>query len=239
VDSTRTAITGISWGGYLTCLAASLDNRFQAAATIYGCGHLDQSVPIGQQLAALPDHGAEWQQRFEPRDVLQRCQVPMLFVNGTNDSHFSVPMWQQSTTYSQATVQRSLRLRLAHSHHHGWQPPEIAQFIAQYTNMGEELPRLENTVFKDGTLQATVQAASVHGHGSLLWTVDTGPWRQRVWQEAPAKDHSGIIKASLTPHATAAVLNYAWGNQQGPQGHKAQCSSAVWLAEDSVSPHRP
>jgi cephalosporin-C deacetylase-like acetyl esterase len=28
IDPLRTGVTGISWGGYLTCLVASLDNRF-------------------------------------------------------------------------------------------------------------------------------------------------------------------------------------------------------------------
>lgn len=40
VDPDRTAITGISWGGYTTCLVASLDSRFRAAVPVYGCGHL-------------------------------------------------------------------------------------------------------------------------------------------------------------------------------------------------------
>ena len=45
VDPTRTAITGISWGGYTTCLVASLDSRFRAAVPVYGCGHLSAGLP--------------------------------------------------------------------------------------------------------------------------------------------------------------------------------------------------
>lgn len=40
VDAERTAITGISWGGYTTCIAASVDNRYKAAVPVYGCGFL-------------------------------------------------------------------------------------------------------------------------------------------------------------------------------------------------------
>ena len=32
--------TGVSWGGYLTCIASSLDPRFAFAAPVYGCGAL-------------------------------------------------------------------------------------------------------------------------------------------------------------------------------------------------------
>ena len=43
VDADRTALTGISWGGYLTCIVAGLDNRFQAAVPVYGCGFLHEN----------------------------------------------------------------------------------------------------------------------------------------------------------------------------------------------------
>ncbi len=34
VDASRTAVTGISWGGYLTCIVAGLDNRFKASVAV-------------------------------------------------------------------------------------------------------------------------------------------------------------------------------------------------------------
>ena len=49
VDPNRTALTGISWGGYLTCIVAGLDDRFKAAVPVYGCGFLDEnSVWLGR-----------------------------------------------------------------------------------------------------------------------------------------------------------------------------------------------
>ena len=45
-------MTGISWGGYLTCLVASLDSRFIAAAPVYGCGFYDESDVFKQNLNA-------------------------------------------------------------------------------------------------------------------------------------------------------------------------------------------
>src|SRR5262249_55463954 len=41
VDAERLGITGISWGGYLTCLVAGLDDRLKVAVPVYGCGFLD------------------------------------------------------------------------------------------------------------------------------------------------------------------------------------------------------
>jgi len=42
----RTAVTGICWGGYTTCLVASLDDRLKAAVPIYGCGFLYEGESV-------------------------------------------------------------------------------------------------------------------------------------------------------------------------------------------------
>ena len=40
VDAERIGVTGISWGGYLTCIVAGLDDRLKFAVPVYGCGFL-------------------------------------------------------------------------------------------------------------------------------------------------------------------------------------------------------
>jgi len=44
VDKNRTGVTGISWGGYLTCIVAGVDHRFKAATPTYGCGFLERKI---------------------------------------------------------------------------------------------------------------------------------------------------------------------------------------------------
>src|SRR5690606_33907498 len=38
VDGDRIGVTGISWGGYLTCIVAGIDDRVKVAVPVYGCG---------------------------------------------------------------------------------------------------------------------------------------------------------------------------------------------------------
>ncbi len=57
VDPARTALTGISWGGYLTCIVAGLDDRFKAAAPVYGCGYYDESDVFGKDIVAAVGAG--------------------------------------------------------------------------------------------------------------------------------------------------------------------------------------
>ena len=40
IDTSRIGLTGISWGGYLTEIVASVDTRFRFGAPVYGCGFL-------------------------------------------------------------------------------------------------------------------------------------------------------------------------------------------------------
>ena len=64
VDAARIGLTGISWGGYLTCITAGVDDRFRFAVPvyeIYKAGHdpywvdgLDLLGPYGLELAIAP-----------------------------------------------------------------------------------------------------------------------------------------------------------------------------------------
>jgi cephalosporin-C deacetylase-like acetyl esterase len=55
VDAKRTAVTGISWGGYLTNIVAGVDDRFAAAVPVYGCGFLHEGSAWDGQFAAMSD----------------------------------------------------------------------------------------------------------------------------------------------------------------------------------------
>jgi dienelactone hydrolase len=45
VDPDRIGVTGISWGGFLTCIVAGLDDRLCFAVPVYGCGYIgDESA---------------------------------------------------------------------------------------------------------------------------------------------------------------------------------------------------
>ena len=45
VDADRIGLTGISWGGYLTCIVAGIDPRFAFAAPVYGLSLIHISEP--------------------------------------------------------------------------------------------------------------------------------------------------------------------------------------------------
>src|SRR4029079_6138866 len=67
VDADKIGVTGISWGGYLTCIVAGLDDRFKVAVPVYGCGFLAEDSAWLKSFAAMSDDWrAEWLKNFDP-----------------------------------------------------------------------------------------------------------------------------------------------------------------------------
>src|SRR6185503_3697197 len=72
VDAQRVGLTGISWGGYLTCIVAGIDPRFKVAVPVYGCGFLgENSYWKSNSLAAMTPESRElWLKLFDPSAYL-------------------------------------------------------------------------------------------------------------------------------------------------------------------------
>ena len=92
-------MTGVSWGGYLTCLVAGLDPRFRAAAPVYGCGFVSEEstwTENGEFDRLSEAEAVIWRENFDPGRVLHRAVLPMLWLNGTNDFAYWPSVWQKS-----------------------------------------------------------------------------------------------------------------------------------------------
>jgi dienelactone hydrolase len=99
VDARRTAVTGISWGGYLTCIVAGLDDRFKAAVPVYGCGFLHENSCWLDRFGQMSDEArANWIQLWDPSRYVGSASMPMLFVNGGKD--FAYPPDSHAKTYA-------------------------------------------------------------------------------------------------------------------------------------------
>lgn len=97
VDPKRIGITGISWGGYLTCIVSGLDDRLKVAVPVYGCGFLDENSVLSPIFLKMPaEHRAKWSNNFDPSRYLAKAKMPMLFVNGTNDFAYPMDSYQKS-----------------------------------------------------------------------------------------------------------------------------------------------
>lgn len=185
VDSEKIGVTGISWGGYLTCIVAGLDDRLKFAVPVYGCGFLQQNSAWVKRFQEMPeDWRGEWNQAFDPSNYVGLAQMPVLFVNGTND--FAYPLDSYQATYQKVkNHQVCVTVNMPHGHTQGWAPKEIGLFADQHVRNGKPLPVLKSKLVKSATRVAydtSFEWADAPQVGAFHWTTDTGPWQMRKWQ---------------------------------------------------------
>ncbi len=200
VDPERTAVTGISWGGYTTCLVASHDDRFKAAVPVYGCGFLHEGESVQKPaIDALEDRKAAWVAAYDPGSHLGKCVVPTLWVNGTHDVHYVLDSYAKS--YSLVKGPRTIRIqpRMGHSHPAGWNPEEIQTFIDSILKEGTPLAKVGKLVTKDGTVSASFESETKIVKAELHYTTETGLRSKRQWEKLDADISEGQVTATGLP----------------------------------------
>ena len=208
VDPDRIGLTGISWGGYLTCLVSALDSRFGCAVPVYGCGFLQEnSVWIERgSFDHLDDAGRRaWHERCDPSRYVGLATMPLLFSTRPTDVHYRLDSLRK--TYSLVPpplLHLAIRVGLGHSHPHGWSPPEIARFADHTFRGAPALPRISTPNLDHRALAATFTAERPIAEATLAFTHDDGPWQERTWQHAPGT-HSkdGRLLAEIPDETTA------------------------------------
>ena len=200
VQAEHTALTGISWGGYTTCLVASLDDRFKAAVPVYGCGFLHEGESVQKPMIdALGERRDLWVKTYDPGSLLPRCHVPIFFVNGSNDVHYVLDSYMKSFNVVPGEKQMRIELNMRHGHPPGWAPKEIGLFIDSKCRAGSPLPVPGVPVIKGGRIQAAVQSTTALKSAVLYYTSETGLRSARKWVTVPAAVEGRTITAPAPP----------------------------------------
>jgi len=205
VDAHRIGITGISWGGYLTCIVTGLDQRLKVAVPVYGCGFLgENSYWKTTSLPKMaPDSRERWLRDFDPSNYLPGVNCPILFLNGSTD--FAYPLDSYRASY------RLVAPRLRHvsvivnlPHGHIWTFNEVDQFVDGVLQGGAPPPRLGPQKTEGDVVRAKVVPPTRLNQAFLNYTADSGEWSKRRWETQPAEIKSGVISARL-PEARPVV----------------------------------
>ncbi|MEX2581049.1 MAG: PhoPQ-activated protein PqaA family protein [Verrucomicrobiales bacterium] len=200
VDPERTAVTGISWGGYTTCLVASLDDRFKAAVPVYGCGFLHEGESVQKpSIDALGERRDAWVAAYDPSSHLGKSEVPMLWVNGTHDKHY--PLDSYAKSYALVKGPRTLRIqpRMSHGHGPGWAPKEIGLFVDSILKEGALLAEVGEMTVHAQTVTVPFESPTEIVKAELHFTSETGPRAERDWRSLPADIGNGEAVARGLP----------------------------------------
>ncbi len=152
VQKGQIGLTGISWGGIISSRGLGEDTRFKFAMPIYGCGNLD--IGIG---SIRPTSSWDGKHTF-PNAV--KAEMPVFWVNGSNDTFFSLNAMAKSVQDTNGDV--LILLGNEHSQQHGagmtGAMNEIFAYADYYLKGGEPLPKITDTSLNGKTATFTVQA---------------------------------------------------------------------------------
>lgn len=212
VDSRNIGVTGVSWGGFLTCILAAADPRLAYAVPVYGCGFTFERpywIP-GFDDATM----AKWCALWDPVVFLPAARCPMLWVDGTNDFAFALSRVRRSAALAPVPHAYSTHFRMVHAHGEpGEGPREILAFADHFARGGADIVRVGESRREGGRVEADFNAnGRAIARAELLWTED-GPdvkWDARLWQQKEIEGFdpaSGVVSAPLPDAAFAWVVN--------------------------------
>ena len=211
VDPERIGVTGISWGGYLTCIVSGVDTRFAFAAPVYGNGYIHEDSFMSDAIKALgPDRAGRWAEWWDPSVYLAKAKCPVLWVNGTNDFAFFMNSHQRSTHLIQGKSTRVIRVRMDHSHEAGWEPKETFAFADAILKKEMPLTEVKKMGRSGDAAWVTFKAIEPVTKAELNYTRSNDPaWTKREWIIAPAQIDIGKSRAfaAVPRDATAYYFN--------------------------------
>ena len=201
VDSEKIGLTGISWGGYLTCIVSGVDSRFKCAVPVYGCGYLgDNSAWLADFKKMGAENAARWLSLWDPAAHLPRITIPTLWVTGTNDFAYPMDSLQKSYRLPKAPHFLAIRPRMPHGHGPaGENPEEIRIFADSFFKNGKALPAIVSQAREGNAVSVKWKSETPILKAELHYTLGTGSFKERKWVAAPATidaaSHS--VKATL------------------------------------------
>ncbi len=200
VDRDRTAVTGISWGGYLTCIVAGIDQRFKLAMPVYGCGFLaENSVWVQPQFQQMtPEQVTKWVKLWDPSRYIGSATMPVVFLNGTND--FAYPMDSYAKTCQLVAGEKNYSIQLRMNHGHIFDFPEFFVFVDQYLREGTPMPKVARPTIDSDSVRAEITSPTRLVSARLHYT--TGPHAEnptREWTTQPLEIHDATISGPAPP----------------------------------------
>ncbi|UDQ96995.1 prolyl oligopeptidase family serine peptidase [Lentisphaerota bacterium WC36G] len=215
VDANRTAIMGISWGGYLTCISASLDHRFKAIASLYGCGFLYENSSWLEELNNLtPANRRKWINLWDPSQYVQSIKNPIFFVNGGTDLHFRTDSYARTYSLIKSKYKNIRYVPYLRHSHLFERPKEIEIFVNQFLNQGESLPKVTSVEIGEQEVKAHVKSEAKLLSANLYYTTNSyqgkipfsriannsKQWeKNRKWIKLPAIIDGKLVKAVRPP----------------------------------------
>ncbi len=191
-------LTGISWGGFLSCIAGSLESRFRFVIPVYGCGGFNSET--ASLCATSPQRlRNRWFSLWDPDLYLPKASSPFLWITDAEDPAYPLDFWAGSASLTKnPNCRQSLRIiDFCHDHLRCRQSHTIPDY-ANAMLANEPLPWLNGT-----KLQSRKFVCSMNANGrkivsfELAYTRVSGVWMDSVWRTTPAVQEGQKLSADV------------------------------------------
>ncbi|MBQ6067449.1 MAG: acetylxylan esterase [Clostridia bacterium] len=142
VVAEKIGLTGISWGGFASSIAACYDNRFAFAAPVYGSGFQDVSQTVWGEVF----RGAGVSDVWDAKNLLGEVTMPVMWFNGDND-----PFFAAGSTAASAAAAPNGAVTFIPSYPHGQiqgvELPELLRFADEQNGIGPGNIKIDGVSF--------------------------------------------------------------------------------------------
>ena len=213
VDPDRVGLTGISWGGYLTSIVGSVDDRFRFAAPVYGCGYYEWN-PEWHHMDKDREKLRAWFALWDPKNFFDSpeggAKIPYLWCCGTNDRWYPLDAVRMSCNLLDRTVPLNLSLkhRMPHGHPPAGDPKEISAYADAFLKDGRPLVDITHAWLEKDALRVEFDA---HGRravrAEVLYTCSTNALlMDRAWTVGKVADFDARGRLSAPVPANAVMF---------------------------------
>lgn len=205
VNENQIGVTGISWGGFITCIVSGVDKRFAAFAPVYGSGYIFESSRWTGRFGG--EEGTEgrqkWIECYDPSSYLPYATKPMLFVAGIDDNAFSV--LNRVKSYGLVPAKTFYSQRSNYTHGHLWeQSYEIYAFMEHILLGKDTMMEIRSASHDDGKAYVELENPERVGALRLVYTTSTDAdsfkWTFET-QELTVQE--GVVEVELPEGVTA------------------------------------
>jgi dienelactone hydrolase len=206
VDPGRIGLTGISWGGFLTSIAAAVDARFRFAIPVYGCGYINEVSWKADFEKMGPEKAEEWMRLWDPSQYVGAITIPTLWINGANDPHYHLGVHSRTYLRAGGTKTLSIQPGLGHSHPAGWAPEEIYAYADSKLKHGPPLIRIVAEA-EEGQNAMAVFEGGTPAKAELVWTRDISDWPACAWENIAARIEESRVFAEVPEDCAAYFIS--------------------------------
>jgi cephalosporin-C deacetylase-like acetyl esterase len=211
VDAQKMAVTGSSWGGYLTTFTAGLlGSRVKAAYSTWGCGFYETGSFWSNSIFQMPSHyKSDWLTYLDAGRRAKDITAPYFIEQATNDTYF----WPEAVSATRNAITGTKNHVVMANLNHATLSSSAAmkQRYMSYYLKGVGSPFgtiniISSDMQLDGSLKINMNISLPAGVSlssvQLYYSVPTSTWQTRNWIEIQAtlvngNNYQALLPASL------------------------------------------